>query len=121
MFEAEGLGIFSGEGGAKQHYQAKQLPLTGEGVTNEVTCDNCGLSQQITIAWQQIAEAAASPRTNRLPVDPDNRQSWVLTNGKMYPLIGCISCRQPICLAMTPDEAIKLLLAGQQAGLVRMK
>ena len=123
MFGSEGFGIFNGEGGANQHYQIKELPLSNEGVTFEVTCDTCGTTQRITIGWQQIAQAAAVPRTNQLPVDPDNRQPWLFKDGKIHPNIGCVNgnCRQPIYIGLTPDEAMKKLMAGQQAGFVRLQ
>jgi YD repeat-containing protein len=123
MLDERGFGVFGGEGGVTDLYEVKELPLTGEGITYQVTCDECGQVQRITIAWAQIAQAAAMMRGGGLPIDPDNRQPWVYNQGKIHPNIGCINgnCRRPISIGLTPDEAMKKLAAAQHAGLIQIR
>ena len=114
----EGYGIFEGSG-VEEHYKVKQHPHTTEGANFEVTCDNCGRANVVTLEWQQIADAAAAPQTQRLPVDRVTGLAWQFHGGRMWPQVGCVQCRHLIGPSLTPDEAGRLLREAQLAGLVQ--
>lgn len=116
----EGFGIFAG-GGVEDHYKVKQHPHTREGANFEVTCDNCGRVNVVTLEWQQIADAALAPATQRLPVDRVTGLSWQIASGRMWPQIGCVQCRGLIGPSLTPDEANRMLREAQLAGLVQTR
>jgi hypothetical protein len=118
MFDKK-YGVLNGAG-ADEHYEVREEPLSTQGVTFIVNCDNCGTEQRVTIGWQQIVDAAALPTTRRLPVDPETRVQWAYDNGRVYPQLGCLRCRSPMYLGITPDEASRKIMAGQAAGLVRI-
>jgi hypothetical protein len=121
MFNSsEGFGIFAGAG-VEEHYKVKQHPHTVEGANFEVTCDNCGRVNVVTLEWQQIADAAAAPHTQRLPRDPVTQLDWKISGGRMFPQIGCVQCRHLIGPSLTPDEANRLFREAQLAGLVRTR
>lgn len=121
MFSDKGFGLFNGAGALEDIYECQLHEMSPYGATFRVRCDQCGNQQDITIGWQQLADCAHAPKTNRLPIDPETRQPWVMSNGRMHPNIGCIngSCRRPIFIAFTPDECLKLVQQGINGGYIR--
>jgi len=121
MFSDKDFGLFQGSGALDEIYECPVSAMTQYGVTYRVRCDQCGNQQDITIGWQQIADVAHAPQTNRLPVDPETRQPWAMANGRLHPNIGCIngSCRKPIYIAFTPDESARLVQQGISGGFIR--
>jgi hypothetical protein len=116
------MGIFEGTG-ATEVFEVKSLPHSPEGASFEVMCHQCGRAQKITLEWNQIAAAAMSPQTQRLPVDPVTRLPWQYDpqERRMWPQIGCIQCRTLVGPSISPDEAARILREGQMAGLVRVQ
>lgn len=119
---ANDFGIFSGSG-VEEHFVVQQEPLSPEGATFRLNCPNCGNAQLVTIEWQQIADAAQAAHTQRLPIDPVTRLSWLYDgqSRRMYPQVGCVVCRHLVGPSITPDEASRLLVSGEQSGFVRRR
>jgi hypothetical protein len=123
MLGEKGFGIFAGTNALEDLYECALHEMSPMGVTYRVRCDQCGNQQDITIGWQQIVDVAHIQRTNRLPVDPETRQPWILDKGRLYPNIGCIisSCRRPIHIAFTPDEAARVIQQGMSGGYIQSR
>lgn len=116
------FGIFDGTG-ATELFEVKSLPHSHEGASFEVTCDKCGRSQNITLEWAQIKDAAQSPQTQRLPVDPTTRLPWIYDQRerRMWPQIGCLQCRNQVGPSITPEEAARILREGVSAGFIILR
>lgn len=123
MFGKMSDGIFESSGAMEEINECQLVEMNAYGVSYQLRCEICGNNQRISIAWPQIIQVAQMPRTRAFPVDPETRQPWVLEGGRLYPNIGCIgvSCRKPIKLTFTPDEAARLVQQGVSAGFIQSR
>lgn len=119
-YESDQNGIFGQTEAIKEHFGVKSKPVSREGAHYQLCCPNCNHPQIITISWREMVAAAMAPRTGQIPVD-DRGIAWQYTGAAMVPVIGCAQCKKQIRLGITPDEAARLVSAGQQAGMLAVQ
>ena len=109
LSDESGFGSLAG-GATDAHFQARSSTMR-DGVTYQLTCDNCGGRNSVLIEWPEMIIVAHQ----KLP------PNWKYMNGRLYPDVGCAhnGCNFLCSVQLTPDEAKKAVNAAVNAGYVQ--